>query len=147
MDTRLIIAATNVAETSLTIPGVKYVVDCGKWKSKVYSENLEILSYQVGWVSKASADQRMGRAGRQGYQINRLPNEVYLGLEFAIGSIQMQFMLMSSRITLIQRSCKHLLSLSFLSYKQSELKMFINFLFQPSLPMVTYFYFYFSLIF
>jgi len=35
-DTRLIIVSTNVAETSLTIPNIKYVVDCGKEKKKVF---------------------------------------------------------------------------------------------------------------
>lgn len=62
--TRRIIVATNVAETSLTIPGVRYVVDCGRAKFKRYDGRLQ--RFEVDWVSKASADQRAGRAGRTG---------------------------------------------------------------------------------
>ncbi|KAK3913986.1 putative ATP-dependent RNA helicase kurz [Frankliniella fusca] len=63
---RLCIVATNVAETSLTIPNVKYVVDCGKWKSRMYDKVTGISSFDVDWCSKASANQRAGRAGRTG---------------------------------------------------------------------------------
>ncbi|KAI9338106.1 P-loop containing nucleoside triphosphate hydrolase protein [Zopfochytrium polystomum] len=64
--TRLCVVATNVAETSLTIPGVKYVVDCGKVKERRYDATTGVQTFQVGWTSKASADQRAGRAGRLG---------------------------------------------------------------------------------
>lgn len=63
---RLCIVATNVAETSLTIPGVKYVVDCGRSKERKYNESNGVQSFEIGWVSKASAGQRSGRAGRTG---------------------------------------------------------------------------------
>lgn len=63
---RLIVVATNVAETSLTIPGIKYVVDAGRSKERVYDPGCGISEFQVQWVSKASADQRAGRAGRTG---------------------------------------------------------------------------------
>lgn len=56
--------ATNVAETSLTIPGIKYVVDCGKVKTRHYDRVTGVSSFRVTWVSQASADQRAGRAGR-----------------------------------------------------------------------------------
>jgi len=62
--TRLCVVATNVAETSLTIPGIKYVVDTGKVKRKIYDKMTGISSFEVTWISKASADQRAGRAGR-----------------------------------------------------------------------------------
>ncbi|XP_054568676.1 probable ATP-dependent RNA helicase DHX37 [Eptesicus fuscus] len=62
--TRLCVVATNVAETSLTIPGVKYVVDCGKVKKRHYDRVTGVSSFRVTWVSQASADQRAGRAGR-----------------------------------------------------------------------------------
>jgi len=39
-NTRLIIVATNVAETSLTIPGIRYVVDCGRSKEKIFDKKL-----------------------------------------------------------------------------------------------------------
>ncbi|EDO18861.1 hypothetical protein Kpol_1023p30 [Vanderwaltozyma polyspora DSM 70294] len=63
---RLCIVATNVAETSLTIPGVRYVVDCGRSKERKYNESNGVQSFEIEWVSKASADQRSGRAGRTG---------------------------------------------------------------------------------
>ncbi|KAF0872071.1 DHX37 helicase, partial [Crocuta crocuta] len=62
--TRLCVVATNVAETSLTIPGIKYVVDCGKVKRRHYDRVTGVSSFRVTWVSQASADQRAGRAGR-----------------------------------------------------------------------------------
>ncbi|XP_010523962.1 PREDICTED: ATP-dependent RNA helicase DEAH13 [Tarenaya hassleriana] len=63
---RLVVVATNVAETSLTIPGIKYVVDTGRVKVKSYNPSTGIESYEVQWISKASASQRAGRAGRTG---------------------------------------------------------------------------------
>jgi ATP-dependent RNA helicase DHX37/DHR1 len=65
-DARMIVLATNVAETSLTIPGVRYVIDCGKSKEKIFDDRLSMSSFAVQWVSKASAEQRAGRAGRTG---------------------------------------------------------------------------------
>ncbi|XP_020644538.3 putative ATP-dependent RNA helicase DHX37 isoform X1 [Pogona vitticeps] len=62
--TRLCVVATNVAETSLTIPGVKYVVDCGKVKKQFYDKVTGVSSFKVTWTSQASANQRAGRAGR-----------------------------------------------------------------------------------
>ncbi|KAM7311246.1 putative ATP-dependent RNA helicase DHX37 [Ixodes scapularis] len=61
---RLCVVATNVGETSLTIPNVKYVVDTGKVKMRVYDKVTGISAFMISWVSKASADQRAGRAGR-----------------------------------------------------------------------------------
>ncbi|KAK3004680.1 hypothetical protein RJ639_018706 [Escallonia herrerae] len=63
---RLVVVATNVAETSLTIPGIKYVVDTGREKVKNYNSSNGIETYEVQWISKASAAQRAGRAGRTG---------------------------------------------------------------------------------
>ncbi|KAJ6177967.1 hypothetical protein N7519_008428, partial [Penicillium mononematosum] len=65
-NSRVIILATNVAETSLTIPGIKYVFDCGRAKEKQFDLFTGVQSFQVGWISKASANQRAGRAGRTG---------------------------------------------------------------------------------
>ncbi|SPJ72556.1 probable ECM16 - putative DEAH-box RNA helicase [Fusarium torulosum] len=64
--TRNIILATNVAETSLTIPGIRYVFDCGRSKERQYDRQSGVQSYAIGWISKASANQRSGRAGRTG---------------------------------------------------------------------------------
>jgi ATP-dependent RNA helicase DHX37/DHR1 len=63
---RLCVVATNVAETSLTIPGIKYVVDCGRVKERVYNKATGVESFEIGWISKSSAAQRAGRAGRTG---------------------------------------------------------------------------------
>ncbi|XP_062398972.1 probable ATP-dependent RNA helicase DHX37 isoform X2 [Sardina pilchardus] len=62
--TRLCVVATNVAETSVTIPGVRYVVDCGRVKQRFYDRVTGVSSFKVHWISQASANQRAGRAGR-----------------------------------------------------------------------------------
>ncbi|KFM67436.1 putative ATP-dependent RNA helicase DHX37, partial [Stegodyphus mimosarum] len=63
--TRLCVVSTNVAETSITIPGLKYVVDSGKVKVKIYDKFAGGISgFAITWASKASANQRAGRAGR-----------------------------------------------------------------------------------
>ncbi|KAG5981623.1 hypothetical protein E4U55_002735 [Claviceps digitariae] len=64
--TRQVILATNVAETSLTIPGTRFVFDCGRSKERQYDRRSGVQSYEIGWISKASASQRSGRAGRTG---------------------------------------------------------------------------------
>jgi pre-mRNA-splicing factor ATP-dependent RNA helicase DHX15/PRP43 len=61
---RKVIVSTNIAETSLTIDGVVYVVDPGFSKQKVYNPRTRFESLQVSPISKASAQQRAGRAGR-----------------------------------------------------------------------------------
>ncbi|KAI3385623.1 hypothetical protein SNEBB_008577 [Seison nebaliae] len=64
---RIVIVATNIAETSLTIPGVRYIIDSGLVKRKHYhveQENVIAPRYVTEWTSKASAEQRTGRAGR-----------------------------------------------------------------------------------
>jgi ATP-dependent helicase HrpA len=61
---RRIVLATNVAETSLTVPGIKYVVDSGLARVNRYSYRNKHEMLQVEKVSKASADQRAGRCGR-----------------------------------------------------------------------------------
>ncbi|KAJ2890028.1 putative ATP-dependent RNA helicase DHR1, partial [Coemansia aciculifera] len=63
---RLCVVATNVAETSITIPGIRYVVDAGLAKEKAYDAQTQVQSFAVTWTSQASANQRMGRAGRTG---------------------------------------------------------------------------------
>ena len=64
--TRKIVLATNIAETSVTVPGVRYVVDCGKAKIKQYRARLGMESLLAKPISKSSAIQRAGRAGREG---------------------------------------------------------------------------------
>ncbi|GAA5968713.1 hypothetical protein JCM3765_003420 [Sporobolomyces pararoseus] len=64
-NTRKIILATNVAETSVTLPGVKYVVDCGFAKEKRYHAGVGIDTLTAETISQSSAKQRAGRAGRE----------------------------------------------------------------------------------
>jgi len=61
---RKCIVATNIAETSLTIDGIVYVVDPGFSKQKVYNPRVRVESLLVSPISRASAQQRAGRAGR-----------------------------------------------------------------------------------
>lgn len=61
---RKVIVSTNIAETSLTIDGIVYVVDPGFSKQKVYNPRIRVESLLVLPISKASAQQRAGRAGR-----------------------------------------------------------------------------------
>jgi len=63
---RKVIVATNIAETSLTIDGVKYVIDSGYCKLKVYDPKIGMDSLKITPVSQANANQRRGRAGRTG---------------------------------------------------------------------------------
>ncbi|KAL4749258.1 hypothetical protein BDW72DRAFT_136086 [Aspergillus terricola var. indicus] len=63
--TRKIILATNIAETSVTVSGVRYVVDCGKAKIKQFRTRLGLDSLLVKPISKSAAIQRKGRAGRE----------------------------------------------------------------------------------
>ncbi|RWA08850.1 hypothetical protein EKO27_g6264 [Xylaria grammica] len=64
--TRKVVLATNIAETSVTVPGVRYVVDCGKAKVKQFRARLGMESLLAKAISKSSAIQRTGRAGREG---------------------------------------------------------------------------------
>ncbi|GBG65277.1 hypothetical protein CBR_g50319 [Chara braunii] len=85
---RKCIVATNIAETSLTVDGILYVVDSGYSKIKVYNPRMGMDVLQVFPVSRAAADQRCGRAGRTGpgtcyrlftenaYKYEMLPNAV-----------------------------------------------------------------------
>ncbi|EAW06420.1 putative ATP-dependent RNA helicase (Hrh1) [Aspergillus clavatus NRRL 1] len=63
--TRKIILATNIAETSVTVSGVRFVVDCGKAKVKQFRTRLGLDSLLVKPISKSAAIQRKGRAGRE----------------------------------------------------------------------------------
>src|ERR671933_547133 len=62
--TRRIVLATNVAETSLTVPGIKYVIDPGTARISRYSARLKVQRLPIERISQASADQRKGRSGR-----------------------------------------------------------------------------------
>ena len=61
---RKIVFATNCAETSVTVPGIRYVVDTGLAKERSYNSELNVSSLKLGFISRSSAEQRKGRAGR-----------------------------------------------------------------------------------
>jgi ATP-dependent helicase HrpA len=63
-DQRRIILATNVAETSLTVPGIKYVIDSGLARISRYSPRIKVQRLPIEPISQASAQQRSGRCGR-----------------------------------------------------------------------------------
>jgi ATP-dependent helicase HrpA len=76
-----IIVATNIAETSLTVPGIRYVIDTGLARISRYNPRARTTSLQVTRVSRASCDQRAGRCGRTGpgYCLRLYSEEEYLG--------------------------------------------------------------------
>ncbi|KAK4835384.1 hypothetical protein QYF36_009045 [Acer negundo] len=61
---RKVIIATNIAETSITIDDVVYVIDCGRHKENRYNPQKKLSSMVEDWISQANARQRRGRAGR-----------------------------------------------------------------------------------
>ncbi|KAK9477152.1 putative pre-mRNA splicing factor ATP-dependent RNA helicase PRP16 [Lipomyces japonicus] len=84
-DTRKVIVATNIAETSLTVDGIMFVVDAGYSKLKVYNPRMGMDTLQVTPISQANATQRSGRAGRTGsgiayrlYTESAFRNEMYI---------------------------------------------------------------------
>ena len=78
---RKIIVATNVAETSITIPGIRYVVDTGLARIPRYSPRSRTTALPVSPIARSSADQRMGRCGRveNGICIRLFDEESYQG--------------------------------------------------------------------
>lgn len=82
---RKVIVATNIAETSLTVDGIMFVVDAGYSKLKVYNPRMGMDGLQVTPISQANANQRSGRAGRTGpgkayrlYTETAYKNELYI---------------------------------------------------------------------
>jgi ATP-dependent helicase HrpA len=75
-----IVVATNVAETSLTIPGIKYVIDTGLARISTYHPRTRTRNLPISPISRASADQRKGRCGRvqEGVCIRLYSEEDYL---------------------------------------------------------------------
>ncbi|MFP3981531.1 MAG: ATP-dependent RNA helicase HrpA, partial [Desulfobacterales bacterium] len=77
---RKIVVATNVAETSITIPGIKYVIDTGLARISAYNPGTRTTALPISPISQSSADQRMGRCGRvqNGVCIRLYSEEDYL---------------------------------------------------------------------
>ena len=80
---RMIVVATNVAETSLTIPNVRYIIDSGRVKKRIYKSGLSFSTFKIEWISQASANQRSGRAGRtcEGYCYRLYSNGLYVKMD------------------------------------------------------------------
>lgn len=80
IDQQKIIVATNIAETSLTIPGIKYVIDSGLARQLEYNPRSQTTGLPVKPISRSSAEQRKGRCGRvqNGICIRLYPAEEYL---------------------------------------------------------------------
>ena len=78
---RRIVLATNVAETSLTVPGIRYVIDAGTARISRYSVRSKIQRLPIEAISQASANQRSGRSGRtsDGIAIRLYSEEDFLG--------------------------------------------------------------------
>ena len=88
---RKIIVATNVAETSITVPGIRFVVDTGLARISRYNPRTGTTNLQVSRIAKASCDQRRGRCGRTGPGIcvRLYSEEDYLSRdEFTLPEIQ-----------------------------------------------------------
>lgn len=78
-ETQRIIVATNIAETSITIPGIRYVIDTGSARIAHYNSRTRTDSLPVRGISRSSADQRKGRCGRvaHGFCIRLYSEEEY----------------------------------------------------------------------
>jgi ATP-dependent helicase HrpA len=61
---RRLVLATNVAETSLTVPGIRFVVDAGTARVKRYSYRNKVEQLQIEAIAQSAANQRAGRCGR-----------------------------------------------------------------------------------
>ncbi|RUP46208.1 P-loop containing nucleoside triphosphate hydrolase protein [Jimgerdemannia flammicorona] len=64
--TRKCIISSNISETSVTIDGIRFIIDSGKAKELTHETNANLSKLSEFWISKASATQRAGRAGRTG---------------------------------------------------------------------------------
>lgn len=113
---RKCILATNIAETSLTIPGVRYIVDTGVAKYRSYRPTTGMETLQVQPISKSGAAQRAGRAGREGPGVcyRLYPQTEYLKLPGSdIPEIQ-RCNLDSSLLTLLASGVDDVLKFDFL---------------------------------
>ncbi|KAI6673971.1 hypothetical protein NL676_001877 [Syzygium grande] len=102
---RKIVLATNIAESSITIDDVVYVVDCGKAKETSYDALNKLACLLPSWISKASAHQRRGRAGRV------QPGVCYKLYPRIVHDAMLQFQLPEILRTPLQELCLHIKSL------------------------------------
>ncbi|XP_072956855.1 DExH-box ATP-dependent RNA helicase DExH1 [Typha angustifolia] len=102
---RKIVLATNIAESSITIDDVVYVIDCGKAKETSYDALNKLACLIPSWISKASAHQRRGRAGRV------QPGVCYRLYPKIIHDAMMQYQLPEILRTPLQELCLNIKSL------------------------------------
>ncbi|KAF8396362.1 hypothetical protein HHK36_017979 [Tetracentron sinense] len=102
---RQIIVATNIAESSITIDDVVYVIDCGKSKETSYDALNKLACLLPSWISKASAHQRRGRAGRV------QPGVCYRLYPKMIHDAMLHYQLPEILRTPLQELCLHIKSL------------------------------------
>lgn len=120
--TRKIILATNIAETSVTVSGVRFVVDCGKAKMKQFRSRLGLDSLLVKPISKSAAIQRKGRAGREAPgKCYRLYTEAdYLTLDEANTPEILRCDLSQSLLTMKARGVDDIMNFPFLTRPPRE---------------------------
>ncbi|KAH9607253.1 hypothetical protein KSS87_014411 [Heliosperma pusillum] len=104
---RKIVLATNIAESSITIDDVVYVIDCGKAKETSYDALNKLACLLPSWISKASSHQRRGRAGRvqPGVCYRLYPRKIY--------DVMPQYQLPEILRTPLQELCLNIKSLQF----------------------------------
>ncbi|XP_008442925.3 DExH-box ATP-dependent RNA helicase DExH1 isoform X1 [Cucumis melo] len=102
---RKIVLATNIAESSITVDDVVYVIDCGKAKETSYDALNKLACLLPSWISKASAHQRRGRAGRV------QPGVCYRLYPKIIHDAMLQYQLPEILRTPLQELCLHIKSL------------------------------------
>ncbi|XP_019852052.1 PREDICTED: putative ATP-dependent RNA helicase DHX33 [Amphimedon queenslandica] len=121
-NTRKVILSTNIAETSLTLSGVKYVIDTGMVKGRGYNPLMGLDLLLVQPISKAQARQRLGRAGREseGYCYRLYTEESFLQLEEnTVPEIQ-RCNLSSVLLQLLAMGIKDILSFEFMDQPPEE---------------------------
>ncbi|KAA8499003.1 Pre-mRNA-splicing factor ATP-dependent RNA helicase PRP16 [Porphyridium purpureum] len=120
---RKVIVATNIAETSLTVDGIQYVIDSGYCKMKTYNAKVGMDMLLLCPISQASAQQRAGRAGRTGPgKCYRLYTELAYTEELHVGSVPEIQRTSLSHIVLLLKSLgiSDLMSFSFMDSPPSE---------------------------
>ncbi len=120
--TRKIILATNIAETSVTVSGVRFVIDCGKAKIKQFRTRIGLDSLLVKPISKSAAIQRKGRAGREAPgQCYRLYTEqAYLDLQQSNTPEILRSDLSHSILTMKARGVEDVINFPFLDHPPRE---------------------------
>ncbi|OCK78266.1 P-loop containing nucleoside triphosphate hydrolase protein [Lepidopterella palustris CBS 459.81] len=120
--TRKIILSTNIAETSVTVPGVRYVIDSGKVKIKQFRNRLGLDSLLVKPVSQSAAIQRKGRAGREapGVCYRLYTEKDFVGLEKRTVPEILRCDLSGSLLTMKARGVDDIFSFPFLDRPPRE---------------------------